>query len=57
MMIFLSGLKSIIPLPIMLKKKPKHPETEAIRQQLARTPYREYSSPIFMTSSFVFVFR
>ncbi len=35
-------------------KKNQHPETEAIRAQMQRTQYREHSSPIFMTSSFVF---
>ena len=29
-------------------------ETKAIRQQLDRTPYREHSNPLFLTSSFVF---
>ncbi len=29
-------------------------ETEAIRQQMRRTPYREHASPLFLTSSFVF---
>ena len=29
-------------------------ETNAIRQQLNRTPYGEHSSPLFLTSSFVF---
>lgn len=29
-------------------------ETRAIRGQMARTPYREHSTPMFLTSSFVF---
>lgn len=29
-------------------------ETRAIRGQMGRTPYREHSAPVFMTSSFVF---
>ena len=33
---------------------PKRFETHAIRQQLDRTPYREHSTPLFLTSSFVF---
>jgi len=33
---------------------PKHFETNAIRQQLERTPYGEHSTPLFLTSSFVF---
>ena len=33
---------------------PKKFETNAIRQQLSRTPYGEHSSPLFLTSSFVF---
>jgi O-succinylhomoserine sulfhydrylase len=33
---------------------PKKFETNAIRQQVNRTPYGEHSSPIFLTSSFVF---
>ena len=33
---------------------PKHFETDAIRQQLDRTSYGEHSSPLFLTSSFVF---
>ena len=33
---------------------PKKFETNAIRQQLNRTPYGEHSSPLFLTSSFVF---
>ncbi len=32
----------------------KHPETTAIRAQLHRTQYQEHSTPLFMTSSFVF---
>ena len=35
-------------------KKELHPQTRAIRNQLTRTPEREHSSPIFLTSSFVF---
>src|SRR6218665_702699 len=34
-------------------KKKKHFETEAIRTQ-KRTPLREHSAPLFLTSSFVF---
>ena len=33
---------------------PKNFETDAIRQQLDRTNYGEHSSPLFLTSSFVF---
>ena len=33
---------------------PKNFETDAIRQQLDRTPYGEHSTPLFLTSSFVF---
>ena len=33
---------------------PKHFETDAIRQQLDRTNYGEHSTPLFLTSSFVF---
>ena len=33
---------------------PKKFETNAIRQQLSRTPYGEHSSPLFLASSFVF---
>lgn len=32
----------------------KHFETEAIRNQMDRTPYSEHSTPLFLTSSFVF---
>ena len=32
----------------------QRPETRAIRGQLDRTPYREHSSPLFLTSSFTF---
>jgi O-succinylhomoserine sulfhydrylase len=32
----------------------KHFETEAIRNQMERTPYSEHSTPLFLTSSFVF---
>lgn len=31
-----------------------HPETQAIRAQTERTQYQEHSTPLFMTSSFVF---
>ncbi|MCB9081660.1 MAG: aminotransferase class V-fold PLP-dependent enzyme [Lewinellaceae bacterium] len=31
-----------------------HPETQAIRQQMGRTDYREHSEPLFLTSSFTF---
>lgn len=37
-----------------MKKNTKKFETEAIRQQTKRTPFREHSAPIYMTSSFVF---
>ena len=33
---------------------PLHFETAAIRTQLERTPYAEHSTPLFLTSSFVF---
>jgi len=33
---------------------PKKFETNAIRQQVNRTSYSEHSSPLFLTSSFVF---
>lgn len=32
----------------------KHFETEAIRTQTERTPYSEHSTPLFLTSSFIF---
>ncbi len=32
----------------------KHFETQAIRTQLNRTEYNEHSTPLFLTSSFVF---
>lgn len=31
-----------------------HFETDAIRGQMGRTPYREHSAPLFLTSSFLF---
>ncbi|MEJ2583873.1 MAG: aminotransferase class I/II-fold pyridoxal phosphate-dependent enzyme [Robiginitalea sp.] len=34
--------------------KKYHPETTAIRTQIPRTPFREHSSPLYLTSSFVF---
>jgi len=34
--------------------RPLHPETLAIRAQIPRTPAREHSVPLFLTSSFVF---
>ncbi len=34
--------------------KKKHFETEAIREQLNRTQYSEHSTPLYLTSSFVF---
>ena len=37
-----------------MTKTPKRFETHAIRQQLDRTPYGEHSTPLFLTSSFVF---
>ena len=38
------------------EKKPLtgYSETDAIRTQQERTPYREHSAPLYMTSSFVF---
>jgi O-succinylhomoserine sulfhydrylase len=33
---------------------PKHFDTKAIRTQLPRTPENEHSTPLFLTSSFVF---
>ena len=35
-------------------KEEQHFETKAIRGQMPRTPYREHSAPLFLTSSFVF---
>jgi O-succinylhomoserine sulfhydrylase len=35
-------------------KEEQHFETSAIRGQMPRTPYREHSAPLFLTSSFVF---
>lgn len=32
----------------------KHFETEAIRTQMERSQYAEHSSPLYLTSSFVF---
>lgn len=32
----------------------KHKETSSIRQQMPRSPYREHSTPLFLTSSFTF---
>ena len=37
-----------------MKKKNHHFETEAIRTQMERSSFLEHSSPIYMTSSFVF---
>lgn len=37
-----------------MKKTNRHFETDAIRTQIERTPFLEHSSPIYMTSSFVF---
>ena len=37
-----------------MTKPPKLFETDAIRQQLDRTPFGEHSTPLFLTSSFVF---
>jgi O-succinylhomoserine sulfhydrylase len=37
-----------------MKKKSRKFETDAVRQQAERTPFREHSAPIYMTSSFVF---
>ncbi len=34
--------------------KSKHFETDAVRQQMERTAYREHSAPMFLTSSFTF---
>jgi O-succinylhomoserine sulfhydrylase len=36
------------------ERRPLHPETLAVRTQVARTSQREHSVPIFLTSSFVF---
>ncbi|MGL6268000.1 MAG: trans-sulfuration enzyme family protein [Chitinophagaceae bacterium] len=33
---------------------PRHPETEAIRTQTERTSEKEHSTPVFLTSSFVY---
>ena len=35
-------------------KKELHPQTIAVRQQTIRTNQQEHSTPIFLTSSFVF---
>ena len=35
-------------------RRPLHPETLAVRTQAARTPAREHSVPLYLTSSFVF---
>src|SRR5690606_37614445 len=35
-------------------KDPQKFETRAVREGQQRTPYREHSSPVFLTSSFVF---
>ena len=35
-------------------RRPLHPETLAIRTQAARSPEREHSVPLYLTSSFVF---
>lgn len=37
-----------------MSKEQKHFETEAIRAQLERTDFLEHSSPLYLTSSFVF---
>ena len=37
-----------------MSKEQKHFETEAIRTQLERTDFLEHSSPLYLTSSFVF---
>ncbi len=37
-----------------MQKKDRQFETDAIRGQMERTPYREHSTPLFLTSSFVF---
>jgi len=38
----------------MMEEEIKHFETEAIRAQLERTKFLEHSSPLYLTSSFVF---
>ena len=43
-----------IPNLLQIQMSPKKFETNAIRQQLSRTPYGEHSSPLFLTSSFIF---
>jgi O-succinylhomoserine sulfhydrylase len=37
-----------------MSERPLHPETLAVRAQAPRTPEREHSVPLFLTSSFVF---
>jgi O-succinylhomoserine sulfhydrylase len=37
-----------------MPERPLHPETLAVRAQAPRTPEREHSVPLFLTSSFVF---
>lgn len=37
-----------------MSSRPLHPETLAVRLQAPRTPQREHSVPLFLTSSFVF---
>ncbi len=37
-----------------MNKEQKHFETQAIRIQSERTPYQEHSSPLYLTSGFVF---
>lgn len=38
----------------MTPDRPLHPETQAIRIQVERSPQREHAVPLFLTSSFVF---
>lgn len=38
----------------MTARRPLHPETLAIRQQVPRSPEREHAVPLYLTSSFVF---
>jgi O-succinylhomoserine sulfhydrylase len=38
----------------MTTRRPLHPDTLAIRQQVPRSPEREHAVPLYLTSSFVF---
>jgi O-succinylhomoserine sulfhydrylase len=44
----------LILLPTSLSRMHRHPETEAIRIQTERTGEQEHSTPLFLTSSFVY---